>query len=195
MTNTIHGTFAEVARTLPNRPAIISGERTVSYAELHRWGLTVAAGLRDTVEPDQPVGLCAGRSPGTIAGMLGILEAGGAYLPLDPRLPDARLRYMIEDSGMRRILSDAAHADRVRAIAPPGAEVTVIADGPERTPVPPTGSAGGSHLAYVLYTSGSTGRPKGVLIEHRSVVALARNPFFAADGTRIPRSSRRGARC
>jgi nonribosomal peptide synthetase DhbF len=185
MTNTIHGTFAAVARAVPNHPAIVSGERTVSYAELHRWGLTVAAGLRDAVVPDEPVGLCAGRSPGTIAGMLGILEAGGAYLPLDPRLPDARLRYMIEDSGMRRILSDAAHADRVRALAPTRTEVTVITDGPASAPVPPAGPADGSHLAYVLYTSGSTGRPKGVLIEHHSVLALARNPFFAVTGNDV----------
>ena len=176
---TIHDTFAAVTRAFPDRTAIISGDRRLTYAELHDRGLRVAGGLLAGLELEEVVGLCAGRSPEAVAGKLGILHAGGAYLPLDPRLPDARLRHLAADSGIRRVLVDSAGADRIHALALPGVEVAVIDDLLACAALREGRLLSGSRLAYVLYTSGSTGRPKGVMVEHRSVVALARNRFFA----------------
>jgi amino acid adenylation domain-containing protein/thioester reductase-like protein len=191
---TIHGVFAAVARDHAERTALVhdagdagDAPRTVSYAALRAWSGKVARRLGMPREASRLVGLLASRSPARVAATLGIWDSGAAYLPLDPRLPDARLAYIVEDSGARTILVDSDHAVRMRRIASPGVEMVAIpelrSESPERpddsTMVPP-GRGDGSQLAYVIYTSGSTGRPKGVLIEHRSVVALAANRVFGA---------------
>lgn len=188
MTATVHGAFADVARAAPRRTAIVHGSRTVDYATLHRWSGHVAAGLRGGLEPEEAVGLCTGRSPSAVAAMLGIWRSGGAYVPLDPQLPDARLSFIVEDSGLRRVLADSGQAARLRSLLPDSVEVSVVPDAPEDTSAPddPDGApqtagaaeGAGTSLAYVLYTSGSTGQPKGVLIEHRGVVERVRDPLF-----------------
>ncbi|HTN84487.1 MAG TPA: amino acid adenylation domain-containing protein, partial [Sorangium sp.] len=182
--------FAAVARAHADRTALVhDGDvpRTVSYASLRAWSMAVAERLGAPREASTLVGLAASRTPARVAATLGIWESGAAYLPLDPTLPDARLMYVIEDSGVRTILVDADHAARVRRIAPPSVEIVPIPDprsGPpggrhdDLTPRLPRGD--GSQVAYVIYTSGTTGRPKGVLVEHRGVVALARNRVFGA---------------
>jgi amino acid adenylation domain-containing protein/thioester reductase-like protein len=176
--DTVHGCFSAAAESFPQRPALITDDQVLTYADLRRWMLAVAAALPE-VRPDDVVGLCAGRSPAMVAGMLGILRAGGAYLPLDPGLPDLRLRMLIEDSATRVVLVDAARAPRLRELAPEGVRVLVVPDEPTGAVEPTSRPVTGSQLAYVIYTSGSTGEPKGVLIEHHSAVAMAHDPFTA----------------
>ena len=106
-----------------------------------------------------------------VVGILGVLEAGGAYLPLDPVYPQDRLGFMIEDSGVRVLLTQSRLLDRL----PSHQAAVVCLDGEERavvdeTPGLRTGDPDPGHLAYVIYTSGSTGRPKGVDVGHRNLV-------------------------
>jgi amino acid adenylation domain-containing protein len=125
------------------------------------------------VGPEVIVGLAAERSPEMLAGMLAVLAAGGAYLPLDPAYPPERLAFMLEDSGAAVLLvpqrlaaTFPAGRARVVLLDEPGADAAVgEGRGPEATPDNP---------AYVIYTSGSTGRPKGVLVPHRAIAAYTR---------------------
>ena len=127
------------------------------------------------LEPEEKVGLCVPRSPEMVAGLLGILAAGGAYVPMDPQLPEARLRGMAEESRLRFVLVMRETADRAHAL---GLEALILedvmkGDGAGSLVAADVRGSGGS-LAYVLYTSGSTGKPKGVLLEQRAVIQYVR---------------------
>jgi amino acid adenylation domain-containing protein len=125
------------------------------------------------------VGLAAERSPAMIAGMLGILAAGGAYLPLDPAYPEERLAWIAADAGAALVLATARVAPRIAALAGAGGSLPVaIVEDLLAAPVPDDledlepPALDPRNLAYILYTSGSTGRPKGVAVEHRNAVAF-----------------------
>jgi len=132
----------------------------LSYRELDRRTSTLAGGLRARgVGPGAIVGLMVGRNIEMIIGLLGILKAGAAYLPMDPEFPEERLRYMLADSGAEIVInSQTVGANCCSPIQDIGAECKG-----ERQFAP-------TDPAYVIYTSGSTGRPKGVIIGHRAVV-------------------------
>src|SRR6185436_1841657 len=114
------------------------------------------------------VGVLAERSLEMVVGLLAVLKAGGAYLPLDPDYPAERLAFMLADSGAQVILTDSTLRDQL----PPSAARTVALDELGRAlaqrpaSAPPAVKLERSSLAYVIYTSGSTGQPKGVLVEH-----------------------------
>jgi amino acid adenylation domain-containing protein len=169
----VHRLVFEQAGRTPEAPAVEMGERSLTYRELtERAGLLARRLRRMGVGPESLVGLCVERSPEMVIGMLGTLEAGGAYLPLDPAYPRERLAFMLEDSGARVVLTQQSLADGL----PAGDRKVVLLDagfaaeppipGPE--PVP-------GNLAYVIYTSGSTGRPKGVLVPHSALVNYVRS--------------------
>jgi amino acid adenylation domain-containing protein len=175
---TLHGLFAAQAARTPDAIAVFSGagDAALTYRELDRRAGRIARRLqRAGVGPEVPVGLLMERSPDLIAGLLGILRAGGAYLPMDPAYPDARIAFLLEDSGTRLVLTDEELQARAAAL---GAASVLIAANGEDAPAELGGpdiagaESGPDHLAYIIYTSGSTGRPKGVAIEHRSAVAL-----------------------
>ncbi|HEX3126989.1 MAG TPA: amino acid adenylation domain-containing protein [Thermoanaerobaculia bacterium] len=146
---TIHGLFLEQAARTPELVAVEMGEERLTYAELRDRAERIARSLvTQGLRPEQRVGVVAERSPDLIAALLGILQAGGAYLPLDPTYPAERLEWMMRDAGGVRLAFD-------------GGETGPLPD------VPPQA------LAHVLYTSGSTGTPKGVAVTHGNVVRLA----------------------
>ncbi len=162
---------AQVQRT-PHAPALEFGATTLSYAELDARANQLAHALREQgVGPDVLVGLCVERSVEMVVGLLAILKAGGAYVPLDPEYPQERLAYMIEDSGIRLLLSQHS----LLAMLPTEAVQVIALD---QTPGWLDGYSTGSpavamhalNLAYVIYTSGSTGKPKGAGNSHRALV-------------------------
>ncbi|WP_172626372.1 AMP-binding protein, partial [Pseudomonas aeruginosa] len=136
---------------------------SLGYAELHARANRLAHYLRDKgVGPDVRVAICAERSPQLLVGLLAIVKAGGAYVPLDPDYPSERLAYMLADSGVELLLTQAHLFERL-----PGAEgVTPICLDSLKLDNWPSQAPGlhlhGDNLAYVIYTSGSTGQPKGV---------------------------------
>ncbi|MFL6113403.1 MAG: amino acid adenylation domain-containing protein [Catenulispora sp.] len=159
----------EQVRLWPDDTAAEYDGDQLTYRELALRATELAGCLEDRgVRADDCVGLFAEPSLDLMIGAWGILFAGGAYLPLSPEYPEERLRYMIEDSGTKVIVTQAGLADRLAAFAPRGTSIVTLDDaagfGPARTGPRP------NDLAYVIYTSGSTGKPKGVMIEHRSIV-------------------------
>jgi amino acid adenylation domain-containing protein/non-ribosomal peptide synthase protein (TIGR01720 family) len=164
---------AQAART-PEAVAVELGDERWTYRRLAGSARRLARHLRELgVGPDVIVGLAAERSPAMVAGMLAVLEAGGAWLPLDPAYPAERLAFMLDDSGARVLLIQEHLLPRV----PAAGRSVVLLDGrwdAGEKGEEPEGDLGvevtPDHLAYVIYTSGSTGRPKGVMVPHRGVV-------------------------
>ena len=175
-----HRLVAERTASWPDALAAVDGERRLSYGELVRLARRLARRLRrQGVDVETVVGLEARRSLETLVAILGVLEAGGAYLPLDPAYPAARRRYMAEDAGVDLVLAP----DRVLEILGEG-DGGGDADGPE----PAAAAVSPQNLAYVIYTSGSTGTPRGVAVRHASMVLMAeaeRQRFGVVAGQRI----------
>ncbi|WP_426752486.1 amino acid adenylation domain-containing protein [Myxococcus sp. Y35] len=153
----VHEVIAAQARKTPAAIAVESEDGSLTYEALEARANGVAQALRQRgVLPGTLVALAVERSTGMMAGLLGILKAGAAYLPLDPAYPRERLDFMLADSGARVVITQAHLASRF-----PQADVLVLSDDTLATFEPVN-----SDLAYCLFTSGSTGQPKGVLIEH-----------------------------
>jgi len=170
---TVHALFEEHAGRTPGADALVEGDRRVTYAALDGWANRVAHRLAALgVGPEERVALCLEPGAAGIAAVLGILKSGAAYLPLDPAAPDERTGFILNEAGVRVVVTDAARRAR-----PWAAGRAVVAEGADELAGlpghPPAPRAGAGNLAYVLYTSGSTGRPKGVLVEHGSVCNLA----------------------
>jgi len=176
----VHELFAEQAAVAPDRVALVDGAGTWSYADLDSRSGRLAGELRrNGVGPEVRVGVHLARSPAAVSALLGVLKAGGAYVPLDPSYPSGRLRWMMEDAGIRVLLSKEGSG----APSLPGCRVLDVdsVDGraSEDAAVPRTGVSS-EGLAYVMYTSGSTGRPKGVAVPHRAIVRLVRGADYAS---------------
>jgi len=186
----LHGLIEEQAAKAPERTALVFNGREMTYRELDARSNQLAWHLRGLgVGRDTLVGLYHERSLDMMVALLGILKAGGAYVPLDPSFPQDRLRYMVENSGMRVLITQSALDGRLPTR--PGSVVRMDADCKEiakhsRERLTDF-SADPHNLAYVLYTSGSTGKPKGVAIEHVALVnflrSMQREPGFDANDT------------
>ena len=173
----IHELFeAQVART-PQAAAVVHDGRPVTFAELNRRANQLARYLRSLgTGSERIVAICVERSPEMVVGLLGILKAGAAYLPLDPNYPSERLQHMLEDAVPSVVLTQEHLRARLPATV---AEVIVldeklkeIAEEPDCNPLVFKCALTTENLVYVIYTSGSTGRPKGTAMAHRSMVNL-----------------------
>ncbi|MEU1725601.1 amino acid adenylation domain-containing protein [Nonomuraea sp. NPDC005692] len=165
----LHEIFAERAAKAPDRIAVTCGAEEITYGDLDARADRLACLLQAAgTGPGVLVGLCADRGIDLVAGLLAILKAGGAYVPIDPGYPAGRIAYLLEDSGVRTVVTTSGVAGRLGGVLP-GEVVLADAEPPEGRPA---ATARDDDLAYVIYTSGSTGAPKGVLVEHRNVVRL-----------------------
>ncbi len=194
----------ESARRFPGKPAIRFEEEVMTYAELDRISTRLAHVLVENgLRRGDRVGIWMPKSTASVVSIHGILKAGGVYVPLDPNAPSARVRYIVEDCGIRLLASTPAFLERVREIL--GGEASsftiVLAEHGPAAPKdltarvipydtvlshpakePPPIATVSTDLAYILYTSGSTGTPKGVMISHLNALNFVR---WACDEFRV----------
>ena len=180
----LHELFLEQARRHPERPAVITSDRTLSYGELLQGASTIGAILAERgARPDTLVAVVMHKGRQQIPAVLGILMAGAAYVPISADLPAERRNYLLENAEVSLVLTQDDYLDEDW---PPGLEVFAVSDTDDgiglRTTDGPAAREGvqdgdftpwtgpADHLAYVIFTSGSTGNPKGVVIDHRGAV-------------------------
>ncbi|MDJ0835202.1 MAG: amino acid adenylation domain-containing protein [Acidobacteriota bacterium] len=178
----LHAQFLDIAGRRTEAEALYCGDRVVSYGELDRRSAALAGRLVELgAGPEQVVGLCLPPSPDLIIGLLAILRAGAAYLPLNVMDPTERLCELLRDTGARLVIADE------NTVGIPAAFAGVVINPSEEGRAPLTEpEIDPDHLAYVIYTSGSTGKPKGVGVSHASVDRLfqatqARFQFSSGD--------------
>ncbi|WNW10395.1 non-ribosomal peptide synthase/polyketide synthase [Pseudomonas sp. DTU_2021_1001937_2_SI_NGA_ILE_001] len=171
--------FEAQVRQTPQAIAVQAGTHCLSYVQLNTQADQLARQLiAEGVLPGELVALCVARGAAMIVGLLGILKAGAAYVPLDSAYPSARLTAIVEDARPRRVLADAQGREALGSL-PEGSRYLMLeqalSSAPQSGPAAPeNGALSSASLAYVIYTSGSTGTPKGVMIEHRQLVASTR---------------------
>nr|BFE74687.1 hypothetical protein GCM10020092_079880 [Actinoplanes digitatis] len=175
------------AHATPGAEALRSGDRTLTYADLDRRANQLAHHLRRLgMGHGDLVGICTERTPEMVVAVLGTLKAGGAYVPLDPGYPRERLAFMLEDSGLKILLTQRS---LVAGLPEPSARIVCLdeaaAELDTEDATPPDVKTTGDDLAYVIYTSGSTGEPKGVQVPHRALANFLRSmqerPGITAD--------------
>ncbi|ARU62956.1 hypothetical protein CBW65_19690 [Tumebacillus avium] len=186
-----HELIAHRAAQTPDKPAVVFEDEQLTYRQLDEHANRLARYLRSCgVGPDTLVGISVERSLEMIIGVLGILKAGGAFVPLDPSYPQERIAYMIEDAGLQLLLTQERFAEKLQHLQAKQSLrlIHLDADWPtiSQQPAEPVPNlAGADHLSYVIYTSGSTGKPKGVLLQHKGLsnMALSLHKTFHVDAS------------
>jgi len=183
----VHQMFEAQAARIPDATAIVFGSHSLTYAELDERSNQLARHLLELgAQPDGLVGICLERSLEMVVGLLGILKAGCAYVPLDPAYPSDRIAYMLENSEAPLLLTQASLVGNL----PKGNSKAVLIDSDwaeigQQSAIRPELKLNPENRAYVIYTSGSTGKPKGVEIPHRAVVnfltTMAEKPGLNGD--------------
>ncbi len=175
----VHLAFARQARATPGAVALVAGddgEVEITYAELAQQVHRLAHHLRGLgVRPEMPVALSLERSPAMITALFAILQAGGAYVPMDPGLPRERLDFLLADSGAPVLLTERRLLGAFGEAALAGVRAVCLDEEGDRIAAcsaeAPDEAPRFEGLAYVIYTSGSTGKPKGVMVAHRSLAS------------------------
>ena len=177
----IHELFESRVESTPDTVAVVFGEKKLTYQELNSRSNKLAHYLSSLgVKPGDFVGICAARSIDMIVGILGILKAGAAYVPLDPEYPEDRLVYMLENSSAPVLLTQQGLNKDFSTVH--GQIVFLDKQWEEINDYPGDNPASGvtpDNYVYVIYTSGSTGQPKGTLVYHRGFVNLV--TWYAAE--------------
>lgn len=184
---TLHGLVEEQAAKSPDAVAVIYENRALTYRRLNERANQLASYLRGSfgVKTGDAVGVLTGRSENMIAALLGIMKAGAAYVPINPRHPRQTMEYMIDNAGIEVLL---VNSDTVASVATFGGELFILDVELESLTTPvsnPEIAVDARDLAYIIYTSGSTGRPKGVAVEHAAIVntILRRNDYYNIDSS------------
>jgi len=173
----IHGLFEKQVERTPEATAVVYEGQSLTYNELNGRANQLAQHLRDRgVGPDQLVGICLERGLDLVVGLLGILKAGAAYVPMDPAYPAERLAHILTDASPTVLLTQMGlrekFSDTAAEVIALDRDWDVIAQQPRNNLDLVTLDVRSHHLAYVIYTSGSTGKPKGVMVEHGNVTRL-----------------------
>ncbi|OOM73735.1 linear gramicidin synthase subunit D [Clostridium puniceum] len=166
---TIYELFEEQVEKTPDDIAVIFSGEKLTYRELNERSNSLARVLREKdVKSESIVGIMLGRSLEMAVGIMGILKAGAAYLPIDPEYPEDRIKYMLEDSKSQMLLTQKKLID----VLSYSGQIIDIEDNSlyecEKSNLGKVSEP--NNLSYIIYTSGTTGKPKGVMVEHRSVV-------------------------
>ncbi|HEU4561817.1 MAG TPA: amino acid adenylation domain-containing protein [Longimicrobium sp.] len=171
----VHELIAAQAARTPSAPALVYRGETTTYAELDARANRLANHLRRLgAGVETRIGVCLERTPELIISLVAVHKAGGAYVPMDPAYPRERLGFMVEDAGLRLVITTTALADRlpegVEPVCLDAAAVRIASESDQapRVEVDP------ENLSHIIFTSGSTGRPKGVMIRHSSTAVLMR---------------------
>ncbi|WP_144569749.1 non-ribosomal peptide synthetase, partial [Bacillus pseudomycoides] len=169
----IHKLFEDQVNRTPDTVAVVDGNQQLTYRELNEKANQLAHYLQKCgIGTESLVGLCFQRSVEMIVGLMGILKAGAAYVPLDPSYPESRLRYILEDTGIQVLVTSEALVgwipEEIEAVCLDRDQAMISRE----SILSPICEVTGENLAYVIYTSGSTGNPKGVMVEHHNVIRL-----------------------
>jgi len=167
----VHELIEAQAKVRPDAVAVYEGDKQITYRELDWRANELALRLQSSgVHEEVPVGLCMRRSADFVIGALGVLKAGATYVPLDPSYPKNRLAMLLEDSGVRLVVTQPCVAKQL----PQGSWQAIVMEACalNRDAGSRVGNAGRANLAYIIFTSGSTGRPKGVQITHANLLNL-----------------------
>ncbi|MGA7732188.1 MAG: amino acid adenylation domain-containing protein [Chloroflexia bacterium] len=180
----IHDLFERQAQRTPDDVALIFGEERLTYRELNARANQLAHYLQAMgAGLETMVGISMDRSIEIVVAMLGVLKAGGTYVPLDPVYPQERLRFMQQDAGISILLTHSALSEKLQApdVRTVCLDTDWVAISGHGTEDPGTDRARptAENLAYVMYTSGSTGQPKGIGVPHRGVMRLVQNTNYA----------------
>jgi non-ribosomal peptide synthetase component F len=167
----------------PDAIAVVFDDRRLTYRDLNTRANQLAHYLhKQGVGPEVPVGICMDRSLEMVVGLLGILKAGGVYVPLDTEYPKERLAFILRETGTSLLLTQQRVVSRLPELKPQclciDTDWELIDRESEETP---RNEASPDNLAYIIYTSGSTGTPKGVAVTHRAVI---RQFFLRCDNVR-----------
>jgi amino acid adenylation domain-containing protein/non-ribosomal peptide synthase protein (TIGR01720 family) len=178
---TIVALFEEQVKKRPQAVAVTFELEEITYQELHRRSNQLAHYLKHKgVKKEMLIPICVDRSIDLIIGILGILKAGAAYVPIDPTYPQDRIAHMVSETGTAIVICNSLYSKlfdqtALKTIVEPDGHRQAIAQMPVTKPRVQLES---NHLAYVMYTSGSTGLPKGVMVEHRNVTSLVKGTNF-----------------
>ncbi|MGG4428744.1 non-ribosomal peptide synthetase, partial [Bacillus velezensis] len=174
---TVHRLFEETAARYANRPAAAYNGAKWTYGELNARANRIARILMDCgVTADERVGILTKPSLEMAAGVLGVLKAGAAFVPIDPDYPEERISYILQDSGAKLLLTqealDVPESYNGETILLDGSRSILSLPLDENDEANPQTETTADHLAYMIYTSGTTGQPKGVMVEHHALVNL-----------------------
>ncbi|CAH2574051.1 Linear gramicidin synthase subunit D [Planktothrix rubescens] len=172
--------FEEQVNKTPDKTALVFEQTSLTYQELNQKANQLAHYLRENyqIEPDSLIGICTERSLEMVIGLLGVLKAGAAYVPIDSDYPEDRIRFILENSKISVLLTQSFVQDKLSLSYLKSLSKFIDLDHFDYDLFPNynlTVQSKPNHLAYVIYTSGSTGQPKGVMIEHQSIVNLCLN--------------------
>ncbi len=183
-TSTVDAVFAEQCSTFSDRIAVSHGDTVWNYADLDAYSNGIAPWLRSIgAQEQQPVAVCLPTGPEWVGVVLGILKAGGFYVPIDPADPHQRQRWILQDVGARHVITTA---DCAKGLQVAGVRTVTLEEWQvwrqqgASSAEPWLANVDPDRLCYVMYTSGSSGRPKGVAISHRAVLRLVRNTDYVS---------------
>jgi amino acid adenylation domain-containing protein/thioester reductase-like protein len=167
----IHQLFEEQVKKTPDRIAVVFAEQQLTYQELNNRANQLAYYLqKQGIKPEKTVGICVNRALEMAVAILGVLKAGGAYIPIDPTYPRDRITDILEDAGVEILLTqqhlEAKFQSKMQLVNLDSSWSDITQESTQNYP----GQAISENLAYVIYTSGSTGKPKGVAVTHKALV-------------------------
>jgi len=182
----VHEQVLHQAAATPDAVAVSHGDARLTYRQLAGRAHAIASALRaQGVRPGDRVGLCVERSADMVAAMLGVLETGAAYVPLDPAYPEDRIAFMVDDAKLKAVVTEKRVLDSLEL--PHGAPRVLLDEVAREAEPPAVGPVDPETPAYVIYTSGSTGKPKGVMVPHRAVTnflqSMTKQPGLTASDT------------